>query len=132
EVGDLLRRSGAFDRARGHREDSGSPAQALDELPGLWGQVEPVVARHVRSVDGLGHAGDVVPIELEARADDEVVVVDLGLGGEGARVSLRSSGWICVTASLIQATPWGITSACGRTLSLRSAAPPPTSVHSGW
>src|SRR5699024_7894223 len=106
-----------------------SPAQALDELPGLWGQVEPVVARHVRSVDGLGHAGDAVPIELEARADDEVVVVDLGLGGEGEPAFVRVDLCDCVLDP---------GHALGHHLGLRThalaaiAAPPPTSVHSGW
>src|SRR5699024_12003476 len=65
EGGDLLRRSGAFDRARGHREDSGSPAQALEVLPGFWVQVDPAVARRVRSVDGPGHYGDAAAIYLE-------------------------------------------------------------------
>jgi len=54
----------------------------------------------------VGHAGDLAPVELDAGADDEVVVADAlaARGRDGMRLGSTVSA-----RSLTQVTPWGIT-----------------------
>lgn len=94
EVGDLLSCSGALDRAGRHGEHCGAGAHALDQLPGLGGELVAVVRGDGRREQRVGHAGDLAPVELDAGADDEVVVADAlpARGRDGLRFGVDALG----------------------------------------
>jgi len=83
EVGDLLGGAGALDRPHRLGEQGGAtPLEAGDVARGVDGGGQEVVAGDVGGRHRLLHAGDAAEVELDAGADDEVVVGDVGAVGQ--------------------------------------------------
>jgi hypothetical protein len=101
-----------------------------EEPPGAVDGLVAVVAAHAVVPERGRQPLDPGPVELDAGRHDEVVVVNAD--GRQTSCTTLCSGSNSGRASRIHTAPGGISPASGRRVDSFVAAPPPTSVHSGW
>src|SRR5271163_1077293 len=89
----LLRRARAFDRHGRLGEKRGAAPELLHQLPGVWGEIEPIVGSNPVLAQGLGEAGYSFPIQLEPWGGDKNAIGEQGAIGEDNPVMLRLEGF---------------------------------------
>ena len=129
EVQDLLRSASALDGSDGMCEEGGPSFELAKRLPGVIDVLIGVVAAHSSITNGLFKPGDLVPVDLDSRGNDEPVV------GNGFPLAGQNSIFFRVETRDGIANPSyarGMRVASFRSDRLLGNMPPPTRVQSGW
>nr|WP_239132895.1 hypothetical protein [Actinoplanes durhamensis] len=92
EIGDLLRRPGALDRAGRHGEQRRSRSGLPDEPPGRGREVVAVVAGDPIAAEGIGQARHRVEVQLQARRQHQELIRQGRPVGQGDAGGLRIDG----------------------------------------
>jgi hypothetical protein len=89
EIHRLLRCAGAFDRHGRLGEERRAAPERLHQLPGVGGEIEPIVGRNAVLAQGLVEAGDGVPIQVEPGGGDQNAIGEPRAVGEDDPVVFR-------------------------------------------
>ena len=92
QIHGFLRRAGAFDRHWRLGKDGAAALEVLYQAPGIGREIIAVVRRDAVLAERFDQAFDLVPVELEPRADDEVVVFDDLAAIQDHRILFRLEG----------------------------------------
>ena len=93
QIHDFLRRAGAFDRHGRLREQRGARLGGSYAFPGVFAGIRGIIAADVVFAEGFLKPLDFVPIQLQAGANDQVIVSDHVAGAKRDAVLLRLEGF---------------------------------------
>ena len=92
EVHRFLRRTGAFDWHGRLGEERFATFELLHQFPGVGSQVKPVVGGHTIATQGVVQTFNTLPVEFQARADDQLLVLHHAAAFQNDLVVIRLEG----------------------------------------